>query len=267
MINLRRHTNDNALLAYVDLCGTKNFYKQNIESIKEQADWLFKALLETFSEEFYDEFSKELPKNFYVNIYADSIIICERISTEKIIERLVKFLLSFQYRLFPIPSRALVSRKPFFSWHMEAAEDSSILAAKFTSISLCGGKGIISSDEMLRGLPVGVYMSKNLIDKLDKGQQKRMLKVKNEDLYFVKQNIDTDSLFSNLDSEDLDECWHMQGSELESCLWEKMEARWKKTLIDDQSGNYADDKDIKDKWEPWILAHAGKISEIKKQQS
>ena len=207
---------DNATLAYLDLCGIRSFYKKSV-STKAQARIIYTALLEIFSEKYFDVFKDGDKDLFNINIYADSIMICQRLKAERSVERLIEFLLSYQLALIqknlPTPennrilSRALVVRDSFFYLNVKSATSNSILNSEHTHISLCGGRGLVSVDEMLKGLPAGVYVSKNLVGELSNEQQRRRLKVKDDKYFFIKQDeqITIDLLFSILNDKTINE--------------------------------------------------------------
>lgn len=207
---------DNATLAYLDLCGIRSFYKKSV-STKAQARIIYTALLEIFSEKYFDVFKDRDKDLFNINIYADSIMICQRLKEERSVERLIEFLLSYQLALIqknlPTPenkrilSRALVVRDSFFYLNVKSATSNSILNSEHTHISLCGGRGLVSVDEMLKGLPAGVYVSKNLVGELSNEQQRRRLKVKDDKYFFIKQDeqITIDLLFSILNDKTINE--------------------------------------------------------------
>lgn len=207
---------DNATLAYLDLCGIRSFYKKSV-STKAQARIIYTALLEIFSEKYFDVFKDGDKDLFNINIYADSIMICQRLKAERSVERLIEFLLSYQLALIqknlPTPennrilSRALVVRDSFFYLNVKSATSNSILNSEHTHISLCGGRGLISVDEMFKGLPAGVYVSENLVGELSNEQQRRRLKVKGDKYFFINQDeqITIDLLFSMLNDETINE--------------------------------------------------------------
>lgn len=207
---------DNATLAYLDLCGIRSFYKKSV-STKAQARIIYTALLEIFSEKYFAVFKDGDKDLFNINIYADSIMICQRLKAERSVERLIEFLLSYQLALIqknlPTPennrilSRALVVRDSFFYLNVKSATSNSILNSEHTHISLCGGRGLISVDEMFKGLPAGVYVSENLVGELSNEQQRRRLKVKGDKYFFINQDeqITIDLLFSMLNDETINE--------------------------------------------------------------
>lgn len=141
-MNIYSYGNEKALLAYIDLLGTRLIYEEMHMTLEKQAERLYMSLLAIFSTEFQNTFTEqEIRDNFYVNIYADSIMICSKIDTKDIIEKLIKSLLKFQWNLIfgaipdnnPIPSRALIDRQPFFSIRIGSPEENSILSSESTT--------------------------------------------------------------------------------------------------------------------------------------
>ena len=180
-----------ANLAYFDLCGIKSLYKNRRIPNETKSIKIFKSLLIDFDDEFTNYFKKETKDCFNINIYADSIIICQRPQARinNFFERMVDFFLLYQFLLFQnrIISRALLDRDSFFYFHVKSAPPDSILSSQMTNISLCGGKGLAVMDEILKGLPLGVYVSKNIIKELSANQRRRILKVQCSHLFFIRQ--------------------------------------------------------------------------------
>lgn len=256
-MNIYSYGNKKALLAYIDLLGTRLVYEEMHMTLEKQAERLYMSLLAIFSTEFQNTFSEqEIRENFYVNIYADSIMICSKIDTKDIIEKLIKFLLKFQWNLIfeaipdnnPIPSRALIDRQPFFSIRIESPEVNSILNCESTTCSLCGGKGMVSMDKELKGLPVGVYISENIKDNLRIELLERVAFVKGEQLYFFRQEDgDIDFLFLPLVQSSI--CSPIKGKTLN----EIMERLFPDSLPFDIRVRV---------WKQWIDIHERKADEI-----
>ena len=53
-------------------------------------------------------------------------------------------------------------------------------------MSLCGGKALVDLSEKLKGLPLGVYVTDQIIKKLKKKQIERKIRIKGENLFFIK---------------------------------------------------------------------------------
>lgn len=250
------HTNDNAVLAYIDLCGTTTLYEENIEPLKEQAERLYNALLDSFMNALQEEYTaEEIKEGFYINAYADSIMLCPRkktLYTDKI-KRLVKMLLRFQWLLIleheAIPFRAIIAKDRYFSLHIDSdsVSDNSILKSKYFDVSLCGGNGMISLDKRLKGLPIGTYIEKSLMEGID-FDKSRLLEVEGENLFFVKQAKDViqNHLLVSMSAEDREQVINSENSSL----------RFDRKYF--PNGH--------DKWEQWLLAHESKIETIKKDR-
>lgn len=247
------YTNENALLAYIDLLGTSFLYEKNTETLQKQAERLYMSLLGIFSTEFQNSFGENMRDQFYVNIYADSIMIHPKVDADDIADKLVEFLLKLQQELIfgttpesgPVSCVSLVDMYPYFAIRYESPEEWSILQSPFTTSSLCGGQGMIEMDKKIKGLPVGVYLSKNVWRYVSNELQKRCIKVKGEDLYFIKQDskaIDFLFLFpSNM-------TLPYEGTSLEEIL---------KSVFSNSLIHYKENK-----WRQWIDVHENKIFEI-----
>jgi hypothetical protein len=204
-MNLTVYTNDEALLAYIDLLGTTDLYKSKEVPLKNVTEVLYSSLLEKFFEDFQNTFkASEIRDHFHVNIYSDSIMICQRKKTINVVDRLTEVLLRFQANLLfnlgnsvrlrdsdydiPVPSRILMGRGRYFSMALKAYRNRSILGSKFTSVSLCGGHGMVDADNKLKGLPIGLYAHKDI---LRQSTIQRARKIKAPDnLFFIKQDPD-----------------------------------------------------------------------------
>ncbi|MDP2278736.1 MAG: hypothetical protein Q8K51_10985, partial [Nitrospirota bacterium] len=175
------YTQNKALLAYIDLLGTKTLYIKNTEPLEDMARRLFEPLLAVFNVEFQNSFSEqEIRDNFCVSIYSDSIMICSKVDTADIIEKLISFLLKFQHEAifgisdrYRVPFRALIDREPYFFIRFEQPEEGSILQSKYTTSSLLGGRGMVVMDTKLKKLPVGIYVSEKIKNELIAEIQKR----------------------------------------------------------------------------------------------
>ncbi len=240
---IKREYENDALIAFIDLLGTRKLYKHTLT--EDQANKALSVLLGEFDIKFSEYFSKEeIKENFDVSIFADSIVISERLSTSNIIERLVDFLLDYQESIlgnFDSPSRAILIRDSFFSFKIKNVTTESILGSPYTTISLCGGKGVRFAHDCLEGLPIGVYVTDIIKKDLNADQQSRVVPVKGEDLSFIKKKtpimpyIPDDTLA--LISED------------------------RETILESLKASIHD-KDAFRKKAPWILVHLGKENEI-----
>lgn len=257
-MNIYSYTKNDALLAYIDLLGTSLLYEENIEPLQKQAERLYMSLVAIFETEFQNSFdNEEIRDNFYINIYADSIMIHPKTNENDTVVKLIEFLLRFQWELIfggipasgPVPCIALVDRQPYFFIRFESPEEGSILQSKFTTCSLCGGKGMIEMNKRAKGLSVGVYVSKNVKDKLSDTLRERSVPVKKDDLYFIKQD-DRDIEFLFLPHVQSGISSHIKGSTLEEIL---------KNVFLSGITKYDESK-----WRQWIDIHEGKAFEIKR---
>jgi hypothetical protein len=181
----------NATLAYIDLCGTKNLYKSD-KPINDQAEIMAEKFLLPFFIKFTDVFPQSDAKSlFNVYIYGDSIMMCQRYRSKGVMATLIEFLLSYQCDLLqkspPLLSRAMIGRYPFFYLNVPPESCKTTFAPEHLHISLCGGKGLVEMDELLQGLPTGVYASSDLRDELDQAIKDRLLPVHCRNLNFIKQ--------------------------------------------------------------------------------
>lgn len=254
----------NATLAYFDLCGIKSFYKNIRISSEAKAMHIFKSLLIDFDNEF-SEYFKAGPKDcFNINIYADSIIICQRPQTKinSYLEKMVTFLLSYQLLLFQrkIISRVLLDKNSFFYFHVKSAPPDSIFSSQATNISLCGGRGLAVADEILNGLPLGVYVTKKVINELADNQRRKKLKVQGGDLFFIRQKkqIALDMLIHHLREPDLDNL--LKKIKTEKTTFNPTEKNIEGLLK--KSG--FKDEEIK-KTVPWFLANLGNRKTIERK--
>ncbi len=240
---IKRTYEEDAIIAFIDLLGTRKLYKKM--PAEDLANKIIDVLVGEFDLKFSEYFSsEEMKANFDVSIFADSIAITERLSTSKLIERMVDFLLDFQEDLilnFDSPSRAIIIEDAFFSFKMTDANADSILKSQYTSISLCGGRGIRCAHDTLEGLPIGVYVAETLKKDLHPAQQARIIPVKDEEIYFIKKKT---SVFPHVPTETL------------SLLTED-----NTTILESLKTIYNDD-DVFQKKAPWILVHLGKQNEI-----
>jgi len=245
----KRIYDDDALIAFMDLLGTRKKYEETLSN--DQAETFLNGLLGEFDIKFSEHFlaSEIEDKNFDISIFADSIIISERLQTERFVERLVDFLLDYQDDLYlncnHQQSRSIITRDSFFSLKLKNVSDDSILSQQCnTSISLCGGKGIKFANDKLKGLPMGVYISANVVKCLSAEQQKRLVPVKDEDLFFIKKKT---SIFPYLPDETCS-LLGISGAGLEA--------------IKASLNVLSPDKDALRKIKPWILVHLEMQNEI-----
>lgn len=240
---IKREYEDNALIAFIDLLGTRKLYETMMT--EDQANKVLYVLLGEFDIKFSEYFTeKERKENFDVSIFADSIVISERLSTSNVIERLVDFLLAYQESIlgnFESPSRAIIIKDSFFSFKLKDITSESILGSPYTTISLCGGKGVRFADKYISGLPIGVYVTDIIKKNLSDDQKSRVVPVQGESLCFIKK---TTPIMPYIPDDTLDYVTKDREVILESL---------KKTIPD---------KDSFEKMAPWILVHLEKQNEI-----
>ena len=247
----KREFENDAIIIFIDLLGTRKLYGST--SAEDQANKTVNVLLGEFDIKFSEYFSEEEIKqnNFDVSIFADSIVISERIKTPKIVERLVNFLLDYQMDLFlnyQSPSRAIILKGSFFSFKITGASKKSILGSKYTNISLCGGKGIKSAHDSLKGLPMGVYVAIKIKKDLNGEQRKRLIPVKGEELYFIKNTNGNSAAIAKLPYKTV------------GLLIDKPNAS-RKTIVNSLKESYPD-PDAAKKMIPWLLVHLEKEFDI-----
>lgn len=248
----------NANLAYFDLCGVKSYYKNRfIPNEKKAMKIFFRSLLNDFENTFSKVFEAgEIKDCFNVNIYADSIMICQRPQSQinNYFERMLDFLLSYQFLLLHqerIISRALLGRDSFFYFNVRSAPSSSILSAQTTKISLCGGRGLVSMDGMLKGLPMGVYVTKQIVKELNIDQRSRKLNVPRSGLSFIRQEAQlTRSLLCRFLPYEM-----LENNDFKLATKKNIECSLKKSGFKD--------KEIK-KLVPWFSANLGIIKTIER---
>jgi hypothetical protein len=275
----RRVHEDDATVAFIDLLGTRRLYEESTLPTVEQAKKLFHDLVQRFDSKFCECFrSKEALPSFDISIFADSIAICVRKRTAGIVEQIVEFLLEYQIGLIVnrlSPSRAVVMRDSFFSFKIMRASEQSVLGSPYTSVSLCGGRAIKRAHDCLEGLPIGVYVTEQIIPDLTTEQQKRIVPVKHTnrypDLSFVKARESIER-YLPLQTANL---LHTKPEARRTEITESIRAAFRD--LDASAGPAAalglrqpwdvlrpcvQGQDALDKWMPWIVAHLGKDNEI-----
>ncbi len=246
---IKRTFEDKALIAFIDLLGTKKLYES--PPTEEQAKKILRALLVEFDISFSEYFGKESKDNFDISIFADSIVINMRRKLVNIVERLFDFLLCYQQQLMlncKIPSRAIVTEDAFFSFKMTRASPESILRSKYTNVSLCGGKGIKFANDKLKGLPIGVYATDKIRGDLSRKQNERIIRVQDDDLFFIKQSIDV---------------VHFLPDNTIDMLLSRPDAT--KEDIENSLKDANFDEDALKKWLPWFLVHMRRQDEITRE--
>jgi hypothetical protein len=244
--------------------GTKSLYLDDSLSIHEKAERIYGGLLESFLVAFKNSFDEQdIPEKFIVNIYADSILVALRTIDKEAADKLLHFLMTLQRDLISgtqthgisIPSRAILARREYFSINIKESSDE-ILNRIFTSISICGGRGMVELDKSLNGLPVGVYISAAIKKDIKFNLYQEYLEVIGKDLYFVKQPEDAIEALLYI------EC-RKQSRESGTFRGKKLKAIIKEGLEKGGIRNPFKRGKIREKWYPWIKAHEGCIQNIK----
>ena len=245
-----------AIVAFIDLLGTRKFYKSQLPT-SEQAMEIYRTLVGEFDIKFSEHFPQnEFKEKFNIHIFGDSIVISPRMKIADIVRRLVDFLLEYQASLllnFKTKSMAIVTMNSFFSLKINRASKESILDSPYTNISMCGGMGVIV-DEIIKGLPVGVYITKRILDDLGSEQKKRVIPVRlEEDLFFIKQENELGFACHLLPRETLD-------------ILSRNPNASRKSIVNTLEASCSD-KEILNKVLPLILIHLGKENEIIRSKS
>ena len=264
-MNVKLMYGDELLIAYLDLCGTKFVYSKF--ELSQQIERIILAVSKVL-DNIENTFTKD--KEFlYVHMYADSIVIAERPKSkiDKCADRLLKLMLDIQYQMLldsellqtqkitdsseqrplymPILSRALIKRGKYYG--LITAFESQI-DNHFFNFSLVGGSSIIEMDEILEGLPMGVYIDDSTIGELTINQD-RLLDVNVNGLKFVKPLPDFDYLREIFSSSNI---YYYGPENIDD---------WVKQLIKSTDNNI----DFKSKLIPWVDAVQGRRSIICKR--
>jgi hypothetical protein len=256
-MDINSYTNDNAVLAYIDLLGTKSLYASNTEPLEDQAKRLYSSLLLIFITDFKNHFEDEIHSGkCRINIYGDSIMMCFEEEQGANIDNIISFLLKYQRGLMfaddfdsPIASRAIIGRYPYFQVRVESPLEDSILNSKYTDWSLCGGKGMIELDHRLKGLPIGVYIDHTLYGDLKKYDD-RLIKIENDNIYFMKQK-EEDLSFYYLPAIQKGLATKLSGETLTKIIYNM--------LLDKMEND-----NIVQYWMPWLDIHEGRSITIRR---
>lgn len=187
---------EDVLIAYLDLLGTKEFYRNiSLDQQIEGAGYLIHVLAEELANGFEKQ---EREQCLYFHMYADSIVLAEKRRgiiadcARKLIERI----LNIQYRLLqrdmPRLSRALVKRGRYYG--MIVSEPQISETHRFANFSLVGGAAIIDMDEDLCGLPMGTYIDGSVIEEAGIGSQRLVEVTDGSGLQWVRPREDFDYL-------------------------------------------------------------------------
>lgn len=248
---------DNVLIAYLDLCGTKFAYSrlplaQQVERIGHVISRAIEGLDNGFGGE---------KKSLYVHMFADSLVVAERTPIENCAGKFVCWLLKFQYdvlqnsvslelpgeralseqkRYMPILSRAIVRRGQYFGLLFEEHQNS--IDEILFNPSLIGGSSLLEMDADLKGLPMGTYIDVSILREC-KIEEKRLIDVEASQLKFIKPLLGFDSLRS-----------------LFPAGAPENFADWISQLIEMTE----DSKDFFNKLKPWADAVQGRLQSIKR---
>ncbi|KKM13352.1 hypothetical protein LCGC14_1717090 [marine sediment metagenome] len=267
-LKMKLATNEDALIAYVDLIGIKSLYMDKTIPIKKKAETIYDGLFNTFLDAYKNSFNqKEIADHFYINIYADSILISLRKKDRNGAGKMLNLLMSLQLKLafgeetggVTIPSRAILSRGEYFSIHI-IKHSSAMFNPENTSVSICGGKGMVDLDKKLLGLPVGVYVAPDIFSGIKASEYTSSVKVKGEKLlYILHPQDDINTLLSIADLR-----WSLRKSPKEHTT---LKDAIREGLENGGLTKPFNRKATRDKWYPWIDAHDKRIDMIKRQKS
>lgn len=213
-LSCRYVSEENLLLGYLDLAGTRCFYKkgelaEQIERISQVVGGVHAEIEDGFGED---------RTNLFVHMYADSLVIAQKSLIESCARKLVELMLKVQYQvlmdsqfnkikkkssekyyLMPTLSRALIKRGPYY--RMICSEMPQSIDNIFSNFSLVGGSAIVEMDKALKGLPMGTYIDASLITEAGVGRE-RLIDITGESaVKFVKPRDGFDFLRGTLSSE------------------------------------------------------------------
>lgn len=185
LLSCRHVSDENFLLAYLDLTGTKHFYENS--ELSEQIERISKVVSAVRAE--IDNTFGEDKISLFVHMYADSLVIAQKNLIEGCARKLVELMLKVQYevlinsnsiklkvqdseeqKFMPTLSRALVKRGPYYG--MICSEKQQSIDNIFSNFSLIGGLAIIEMDKALEGLPMGTYIDASLITEAEIAQER-----------------------------------------------------------------------------------------------
>jgi hypothetical protein len=185
LLSCRHVSEENFLLAYLDLTGTKHFYENS--ELPEQIERI-QQVIRVVHTEIENDFGAD-KTNLFVHMYADSLVIAQKNLIEGCARKLVELMLKVQYqvlmdsqfnkvkakdseenKLMPTLSRALVKRGPYYG--MICTEMQQSIDNIFSNFSLVGGSAIIEMNKALEGLPIGTYIDAALVTEAGIAQEK-----------------------------------------------------------------------------------------------
>jgi hypothetical protein len=246
----KRVFENEAVIVFIDLLGTRAFYDAGLT---EQQATLLGQFDITFSKHFRED---KIEQNFDVSIFADSIVVSQRKGNSAMVERLVDFSLGYQADLLlkGVPSRATIVRDSFFSFKMSGSPKASILGSQYTTISLCGGRGIKLAHDSQEGLPLGVYVSERIVNDLTAEQQRRAVPVKDDRKWlFIKQKHDLLAFLLSLS----EKTFRLLNNNPDAST----------TAIRRALKTSHPEKEALKKLMPWVLVHLGRQNEIHRRTS
>jgi hypothetical protein len=251
----KRVFENDAVVVFIDLLGTRAFYDTGLT--EHQAQSTLWKLLSKFGNSFSKHFGpNEIEQNFDVSIFADSIVVSQRKGNSTIVERMVNFLLDYQADLLQmgVLSRATIVRDSFFSLKISGASKASILGSEYTTISLCGGRGIRLAHDSQEGLPLGVYVSERIVNDLTVEQQKRAIPIKDDrKWFFIKQKHDLLAFMDFLS----EKTFRLLNKNPDAST----------TAIRRALKTSHPEKEALKKLMPWVLVHLGRQNEIHRRTS
>jgi hypothetical protein len=192
LLSCRHVSDENFLLAYLDLTGTKHFYENS--ELPEQIERI-QRVISVVPAEIENVFGAD-KTNLFVHMYADSFVIAQTNLIEGCAGKLVELMLKIQYevlinsesnklkvkaseeqKFMPTLSRSLVKRGPYYGMICTEIEQS--IDNVFSNFSLIGGSAIIEMDKALKGLPMGTYIAASLITEAGI-EEERLIGITNE---------------------------------------------------------------------------------------
>ena len=241
-LSAKHIASDDVLIGYLDLCGTKVAYSSL--TLEEQVERVILAVSNAWTE-LSNEFGTG-QQSLYVHMFADSLVVAQRDkkAPTDCLNKLVEYFLSVQFKILqesqsykiPILSRCMVKKGRYYGLLFEQA--GSKLDDIVLNFSLVGGPTVVEMDELLKGLPVGVYIDQSLVSQYsDPG---RLVPVEGEPMVFVKPPefyISLERLFGNQDFD-----------------------TWIDKMIDCSNG----DVDFRNKLKPWADAIQNRLTSIKR---
>ena len=176
-LSCRYMSKEDILLAYLDLLGTKSFYKSS--ELPEQIERISQVVGAVHAE--IDNAFEENKTNLFVHMYADSLVIAQKNLIDNCAKKFVELMLKVQYKilinsefnqirvgtsdarrsLMPTLSRALIRRGSYYG--MICGEMQQTIDDICSNFSLVGGSAIVEMSKALEGLPMGTYIDASLI--------------------------------------------------------------------------------------------------------